>query len=434
MWKTIHMNWKLNLKERILLVLIIIVSIVISYKILKHPENQIWSDMEGYYVYLPSVFIYNDFVKEAVRDTNYIKPHPISGKTYTKYTCGVALMEMPFFLATHAYAKWTNDDTSGKSAIYGRGLAWAGLFYMWMGVFVLYRFSKKYFSKVNVIIALIGIVLGTNLFYYTFFQPAMSHVYSFFLFGLMLLISHHLFIERKTSAIKHVYLWMLFGLTFGMIVLVRPTNIVVGIIPLYFWMKNTTDKKAWLSGNFKYLVLCILIATLPMIPQLMYWKYISGHYITWSYGHESFEFWKEPKLFRVLFDAWNGWILYSPIVILPLIFLWIGRHDNKYHERGYIYVFILATYLFASWWAWWFGGAFGHRSYVEYLALLVMPFAGLLQHAQHSKFIYSGLLTLVILMIYYNLGLTFAYNAPWDGESWTYQSVWLEIKKIFYIQ
>ncbi len=125
------MNWKLNLKERILLVLIIIVSIVISYKILKHPENQIWSDMEGYYVYLPSVFIYNDFVKEAVRDTNYIKPHPISGKTYTKYTCGVALMEMPFFLATHAYAKCTNDDTSGKSAWLGQDYficGWAFLY------------------------------------------------------------------------------------------------------------------------------------------------------------------------------------------------------------------------------------------------------------------------------------------------------------------
>ncbi|MBK9736133.1 MAG: hypothetical protein IPO92_14715 [Saprospiraceae bacterium] len=31
--------------------------------------------MEGYYVYLPSVFIYDGFVKGAVRDTAYLKNH-----------------------------------------------------------------------------------------------------------------------------------------------------------------------------------------------------------------------------------------------------------------------------------------------------------------------------------------------------------------------
>ncbi len=40
------------------------------------PQNVIWTDMEGYYVYLPAIVIYGGFKQEAVRDTNYIRPWP----------------------------------------------------------------------------------------------------------------------------------------------------------------------------------------------------------------------------------------------------------------------------------------------------------------------------------------------------------------------
>ena len=75
----------------------ILYTINISYKNIEHPGNLIWSDMEGYYTYLPSVFIYGDFVKDAVKDTNYIRPYKDTQKIYSKYTCGVAMLEMPFF-------------------------------------------------------------------------------------------------------------------------------------------------------------------------------------------------------------------------------------------------------------------------------------------------------------------------------------------------
>lgn len=70
----------------------------ISFSTHKEPGKVIWSDGEGYYVYLPSVFIFHDFVKDAVRDTGYIKAFQDTGKIFSKYTCGVAILEMPFFL------------------------------------------------------------------------------------------------------------------------------------------------------------------------------------------------------------------------------------------------------------------------------------------------------------------------------------------------
>ncbi len=195
--------------------------------------------------------------------------------------------------------------------------------------------------------------------------------------------------------------------------------------------KQTDEKWAYIQKNALNLLIMAVAAIAVWIPQLIYWKSVTDHWIMWSYGDETFKYWKEPKLFRVLFDAWNGWLLYSPIAIIPLVGLVLGRHSNRHSERIIMLILALATYLFASWWAWWFGGAFGHRCYVEYYALLAMPFAAVAERA--FKFTWSKVvfIALCLLLIYYNLGLTYHYQAPWDGPNWTYDSVWNEIKRLF---
>lgn len=412
--------------------LLIALSVCLSFSNIKYPENQVWSDMEGYYVYLPSVFIYGDFVREAVRDTGYIRPYKDTGKIYTKYTCGVALMEMPFFLAAHTIATITGTGDGGKSPVYGRGLTMAGLFYMWLGMYFLFRLGRRYYARWPVVLSLAALLLGTNLYYYTFFQPAMSHVFSFCLFAAFLLMTDTLVARSISSGSEpSPSAWGLYGFVLGMIILVRPTNILMALWPLYIWYKSCTDKSLWMRTHLTCLLTAVAVFTVPFIPQLVYWKYISGQWILWSYEGESFKYWKEPKLFRVLFDAWNGWILYSPVVVVPLYFLWKGRHTNRYYERGTIWILALATWLFASWWAWWFGGAFGHRSYVEFLTVLAMPFAGAadcwLRRCRPGWLF----VCLIAVLCYYSLGLTYAYRPPWDGDGWTYASLWLEIKKLF---
>ena len=37
----------------------------------------------------------------------------------------------------------------------------------------------------------------------------------------------------------------------------------------------------------------------------------------------------------------------------------------------------------------------------------------------------------VILMVFYNLGLTYHYAPAWDGPDWTYKSVGNEIKRLW---
>jgi hypothetical protein len=70
--------------------------------------------------------------------------------------------------------------------------------------------------------AAVGVFLGTGLFYYTVMEPAMSHAYSFFLFCA--------FIPAADLAMQRVdkrSLTLLSMQSLALIVLVRPTNVVI---------------------------------------------------------------------------------------------------------------------------------------------------------------------------------------------------------------
>lgn len=396
----------------------------------EYPKNLIWSDMEGYYVYLPATFIYGGFENVAVRDTGYLRRWENSGKIYTKYTCGVALMQTPFFLGAHALSAPLGYPSDGHSEIYPLALLLGAVVYMLLGMWLLYLSLRRYFSLWASVLTLAALLLGTNLYYYSFFQSAMSHVYSFFLFAALVCLTERL-LEGLQSTRRQWTTWALLGLVAGLIVLVRPTGIIVLLYPLYRCWKALPAKMPYLRAQAGPVLLAGLMFVLPWIPQFLYWKYMSGDWVMWSYKDESFKYWKEPKLFRVLFDAWNGWLLYSPIAIIPLAALLLGRHSNRFGERGLLLIFAIATYLFASWWAWWFGGAFGHRSYVEYYALLAIPFALVAEKALRRWYTALPFVALCALLCYYSLGLTYNYRAPWDGADWTYERVWQEVDKLF---
>ena len=87
---------------------------------------------------------------------------------------------------------------------------------------------KKYFSWAATWTVLIAIILGTNLYYYTIYAGAMSHVYSF------ALICAILFAVDKYYERPAFWLAILFAFLLGWLTLVRPTNISVLIFVVLF--------------------------------------------------------------------------------------------------------------------------------------------------------------------------------------------------------
>lgn len=266
----------------------------------------------------------------------------------------------------------------------------------------------------------LSVFFGTNLFHYATKEMGMSHVYSFFLFALLIYQISKYF--KKPSFLNSLFL----GSIMGWIFLIRPTNIIVFLLVLLYEVYSIHDFRERIKffiQSYKSVLLIVLSGFIILIPQLMYWKEMTGHWIYYSYTDEGFKYWNRPKIFAVLFDVQNGLFLYSPMVILMLIGIFYGLKHKKFHSPAMLLIFILATYIFASWWAWWFGGAFGHRSYVEYYAILAIPLAGLIQKVFSSPrlIVRISFQFLLILLMAYSVRLSYLYTSiggPWDGADW----------------
>src|SRR5690606_154748 len=106
-----------------------------------------------------------------------------TGIVSTKYSYGVALLQAPFFLGAHIYAKITGTYADGYGQPYRNAVNIAGVFYLIFGLLLLYKFLRFQFKSTISFITVALILLGTNVFHYGVYETGMSHIYSFFLFS-----------------------------------------------------------------------------------------------------------------------------------------------------------------------------------------------------------------------------------------------------------
>ena len=376
-------------------------------------------DAEGYYLYLPAWFLSGGY--GGVQPISAQIPRvPETGNVFSKYTCGVALMELPFFLATTAIVKATGRVArpDGYSSHYSYALNFAAAFYTLFGLVLLFTVLSCYFGTFPTLVALATILWGTNLHYYMVVEPGHSHVYSFFLFCLIIYAAH------GRDQRRNVWIgWLALALA----TFIRPTNAIMVFYLLFAWR--------WAGGSPRQLRKTIVDERLPILGaailflvlmtfQVLQWREMSGGPMFYSYTGEGFVYWYRPKLFRVLFDVQNGFFIYAPAMLLGVVGMWLGRHNKYVHSALTGIILTIATYIFASWWAWWFGGAYGHRCYVEYLALLSFSIAFLTRWIIDRKrnLVLVGYFTLIAFLIYYSIGMARAYEAPWDGPEWTWSA------------
>lgn len=383
-------------------------------------RGMIWSDAEGYYLYLPALFINDGFEDFEVRTKAQFKPFEGTNKTFTKYTCGVAIMQAPFFLGAHALTLATGGDADGYSDYYIRALQLAGLLYGFLGLLLLKKILSRYFSPVVVMMTVTGFFLGTNLYHYILQEPGMSHVYSFFLFGLFVWWAPK-FYERPG--------WKIFsgmGFLAGLIVLIRPTNMLLLLYLLLFRVRTWEGAKNRLLFFRKHLgplLLAPVASFLAFVPQFLYWKHLSGDWLIYSYGEEGFN-WLEPRVDMVLFHIKNGWLLFSPMAGLAILGCLIGSWRNKHDIAPIFLIWLLLLYITSCWWCWWFGGAFGHRQFVEFYTLLAIPYAWLFTQVLESKVLALKILLVAVwlLLLYYGYMLAVHFRGP-HYEWWSWKEV-----------
>jgi len=327
-------------------------------------------DEAGYYLYLPSLIIYHDVGKLSFyqkmtykyyineNNSNYGIFNEPTGYRLNKYPAGVSILEMPFFLAAHLFCTICPKDypPDGYSEPYMLMFVLATVFWVIAGLFVLRRFLLSYFTDATVALTILLLAFATNIYFYTVFETGMSHTFSFALFCFLLAATRQWYDNERSINV------LLMGLILGLIVITRPTNIVVAIIPLCWKYKNgqISEKLAFYKKQALPLLASLFIFFLVVMIQCRYWKYVTGHWIHFSYEDEGFNF-LSPQVWRGLFSYQKGWFIYTPVAFLGVAGLILLA--RKYKRLAAIITVYLAVniYIVFSWYYWSYAGSFGCR-------------------------------------------------------------------------
>lgn len=377
-------------------------------------EATISWDVSGYYMYLPAAFIYRDLKKCGFKDSILAKYQPTpdfqqaflhsSGNYVMKYPAGQAVIMLPFFAAAHLYAGFSDSYAAdGFSYPYQLAISWGMMLVALTGLLFLRKILLEYFSEKATAITLLLIVFATNYLNYAAIDAAMTHNSLFTLYCLLIWTTIRFY--KQPSLLKA----LLIGCFTGWATLIRPTEIISILIPLLWGISSFTDGKQRLfffRKEFRY----VLAATAGMfafiVIQLLYWKWSSGDWVVYSYRDQGFS-WLHPHLYNGMFSSNNGWITYTPVMIL----FFIGLPVLYKRQRNLFWVVAVFSALFIytcfAWDIWWYGGSLGMRAMIQSYPVLAVSVAALidvlLQKKASLKLIAAGFL---LLCTYYNFWLT----------------------------
>jgi hypothetical protein len=360
-------------------------------------HSEIWADKAGYNVYLPALFIYDydasKFPEGTEKHIGYgFTLDSVSHKVITKYPYGLALMQSPFWLVAH----FISPHNDGFSLYYQKAIDFAGSFYLTLGLFFLFFTINRYRNIPISIMLSILIALSTGIFYYGIYETGMSHIYSFCCMSIILFLGLN---PQKTT--RNI---LLLAFTSALYIIIRPLNAVF-LIPLVLMLFMNGELTLWKdifkSYTPKTFIISVLTISLLILPQLLYYHYAYGSFVTNSYQNEPFFFPSLSRITELLFSPNNGLFIYYPILLIVLLHTFFIK--SSYNKLSLL---LILTYvlIYASWWSLSLGCSFGHRAINDIVILFFMPF--IISKKRLSKFLVISLIMCSLI----NLKFIFSYD------------------------
>lgn len=371
------------------------------------------ADVVSYYSYLPAAFIYDDV------SMYYCVANPYFGDKVwgvywkdglgpvQKYSMGMAVLYAPSFFIGHVHAHlggWTPD---GYTWPYRFWLQWSGCFYLLLGLWWLKKVLGLYYRPWVVALTLVGLALGTNLFYYSLGDPCMPHV------GTFAMVSGLMWMSLRWHGKPSWGNALAVGLLAGLITLIRPNHVVFWCIPLLAGVVDRgslVERWGFLKRQVLQLGMWVVLMGLLVLPQLLYWHYLTDRWVYYSYGKEGF-FWGNLAWREVLFGFRKGWLVYTPLMGLAVTgWYWMWQYARAWVGVGPL-LFLVVLVVTSAWWCWWYGGGFGHRAFIDVYPLLALGLGAVLEVAWERKMVRGVVLGVVVLCCVLNGFQTYQYQA-----------------------
>ena len=257
----------------------------------RRAERIIKVDGNGYYAYLPAIFIYHDLgfsffedihKKYGTGNFGYDYRYSYKGDTVNKYFAGTAVAQAPFFFLADLTTLISGRERDGYSYYYLLFISIASLFYLLIALYFFDKYLKEEGLDLRVRTAMLVLfALGTHVFYYAVYEPSMSHVYS------LAFVTVFLYSVRRYSVTLNGNLLLMAGFSLGMITLIRPVNLLV-VFSLPFLLIASPYRFALIRSDTRWiwggLIFLLIIGVQPLIYKLQ-----TGGFFLYSYGEEGFD-------------------------------------------------------------------------------------------------------------------------------------------------
>ena len=299
-----------------------------------------------------------------------------TGRARYTFPVGAPMAWVPLLWLGHASVWWSNvygmeNAYDGLADPYLHTVALGNLLFGWLGLLVLDRFLRKWFSPWVSFVATIGIGAASFLAWYVTYHAIYTHALTFLVVVL--------FLKKWSDGPSSVRDFALLGLILGIAVSVRWQNAVFGLLPawsLRAWVFRREWRFIAIAGaSFGALLL------LGVLPQLVSWKLIFGRFYVGVPQGIGYVRWLDPFLTEILFASRHGLFSWSPVLLFAALGLpgFIRREPAV--GAPLVALLLILTYVNSTVSDWWGGGSFGARRFDSVLPVFALGLATTIRFA-----------------------------------------------------
>lgn len=402
-----------NFKNLTFVTLGLICLFISVYRLNNINEKEISWDVLGYYLYLPSTFIYHEPLftdiswlqkvnqEKDLAGTLYMVSSNNEGQPMYFFLMGMALFYLPFFFIGHASASLLGFPPDGFSLPYQYALVIGGIIYTIIGLIFLRKILRHYFSEGISSLVMIILVFGTNYIHHlTIKNLETGNV----LFMLVTIILWYTIQWHKDQKIKYL---IITGSSITLVGLVKPSEIFIVLVPL-FWniysFQSFKDKLQLIIKNRRAFLITATTCFLIALPQMTYWFIRTGHIFYDSYKNPGVGLdLLSPHIAEVLFSYRKGWLLYTPVMIFALMGFYFLFKNNRKIFLALISYFLISFYIIASWTEWWYGSSFSIRPLITLYPVLAICLGYFLVYLQkRTTIVKTSIGSVILLLIMFN--------------------------------
>ena len=386
--------------------LLILAAVALVYIFLN--PYRLYPDGQGYYSYLPSLFVdgdidfYNEFTQMRIPVPLAVTP---TGYISNIWSFGSAFFWTPFYVAGKLLA---TVDEYPYGNWYWFWINLGTIAYGLMAYFLIAQMLKESGRSASRWIVGALAFLGTPMFFYTFAVSSTAHGIT--AFAATLFLWYWVQSYRSPQAKSR---YVLLGIFAGFAAMVRSQEALFSLALFGELAVRALRKELPLKDAFSYGGIFCAAFVAGLLPQLFIWKIIYGSFFAApAQFNLSFDYF---ALSQVLFSSYHGILYWTPVFFLAFAGLAVGTVRAPALYGGMLLAFIGQLMVNACCVAFWEGYAFGLRQMTSSLPLVAFGLAELVRvfHARRGFLRVAGW-TVLVLPVLWTTGLLFNYYLELD--------------------